>query len=222
MRARPERPNPQASGAQVKGVLSYRNFPRDQTEVDPMSTEASAAAKITNLPDPASPTKQAEAKPKPEPAKAAAAKTKPRSAPADAPEAVENYFSAGRERIQEAFETMNGQFDGLREAAREASDAVQESQTQAVAGLRDLSDATLNGVQSGLDRYFETVKAMTAASSLPDLLEIQASFVRESVAARTEQTRALSEIAVDTVKAAFEPLQSGLSQAARKASKQDT
>jgi phasin family protein len=164
------------------------------------------------------------------PKKAAAPKKSTAQTKSSAPSAAEamaawpnvdvaKFFEEGRERVREAFEQVNGRFEGARSTARESSELLLQSNSAVLSGFRDMSERVFDGIQSDLDRAHDCFKAATEAKDVSELVQIQTDFVRESLEAQLEQSRALADAATGIFKSAFEPLQSGMASVLEKAGK---
>lgn len=115
----------------------------------------------------------------------------------------------GRNRMKEAVERMSSRWDSLRTSARETGDVMQESNSAAIQGMRDVNEQALENLQSDMDRAFDAMRALFEVRSFTDFMQIQNDFVRESMEAQLNQARSLSELSMSAARAAFEPLQSG-------------
>jgi phasin family protein len=132
---------------------------------------------------------------------------------------VVKYFDDSRERLREAFEQATGRFEHVRSAARDTSEVLQDCHTATIAGLKEINEHALEGVQSDMDRLFDYGRQLAEVKSVPEALEAHGTFVRQSFETGLERVRAMSEMSANLFKSAFEPFQSGMSNVIEQAKK---
>ncbi|MFO1186049.1 MAG: phasin family protein [Alphaproteobacteria bacterium] len=123
---------------------------------------------------------------------------------------VVKFFDESRERLKEAFEQANGRFDHVRHAARDTSEVLQDCHSATISGLKEISEQTLEHLQADVDRLFDLGRSMTDAKSLPELLQIQGDFLRESIEQNLARTKTMGELTANLFKTTCEPLQTGI------------
>ncbi|WGF89403.1 phasin family protein [Marinivivus vitaminiproducens] len=114
------------------------------------------------------------------------------------------------------FQDMFGQYKGFAPATPEfLSDtrkAVQE-------GVIEFNTEVLSFTQGAVNEAFETSKAVLAASSVQEAVNLQSAYLKGFMQSSVEEAKKLSELAATTSQEAFKPLQKGFSEAAAKATK---
>lgn len=132
---------------------------------------------------------------------------------------VVKYFDESRERLKDAFEQATGRFEHVRCAARDTSEVLQDCHTATIAGLKEINEHALEGVQSDMDRLFDYGRQLSEVKSVPEVLEAHSAFVREAFETHLERVRSLSEMSANLFKSTFEPFQSGMANVLSQAKK---
>lgn len=123
---------------------------------------------------------------------------------------VLKFFEDSRERLKEAFEQASGRFDHVRHAARDTSEVLQDCHSATLSGVKELSEQTLEHLQADMDRLFDLSRSLTDAKSLPEVLQIQGEYLRETFEQNIARTKTLGEFATNLFKATYEPFQTGM------------
>jgi hypothetical protein len=80
----------------------------------------------------------------------------------------------------------------VKEAAREASERVEESSTKAAEGFRDWQAKILSATQANVNAIFEYAQEALKAKSVPEFLEISTTHSRRQMEMMAEQAREIT------------------------------
>jgi hypothetical protein len=91
-------------------------------------------------------------------------------------------------------------------AAKESIKAAEEVMLTTQSGARALGDKVLSNTMTNIETYLETAEAIARAKTLPAAVELQTKFIREQLAAGSEQARELFQLSMTIARQANECL----------------
>jgi hypothetical protein len=98
----------------------------------------------------------------------------------------------------------------VKEAAREATQRVEESSTKAVEGFRNWHAKILSVTQANVNAMFEYAQEALKAKSVPELLEISSTHSRRQMEMMAEQVREITGAAQKATIEGARPLAGGI------------
>ncbi|AWK86459.1 phasin family protein [Azospirillum thermophilum] len=151
-----------------------------------------------------------------------------------AKEQYEGFVKAGQEQVVKQFEQTAAAlkeqadktiaqffkgFEDLQVLSKGNVEALIESTTTAAKGAEDLGREVAAYTQASLDKSITTGKALLAAKTLQEVVELQNSYAKSSFDAMVAEATRLQEMSVKVANAAFAPLNARLNVAVEKLSK---
>lgn len=104
------------------------------------------------------------------------------------------------------------------ETARTAFNAWTESGTIVARGMEDIGQAWLRFTQRSMEDGAAAARALLAAQSLREAVEVQSDYARNSLGSLVAESVRFSELSVGVARAAMEPLKAGFEAAAARTS----
>jgi hypothetical protein len=80
----------------------------------------------------------------------------------------------------------------VKQTAREATDRVQKSATQATEGVRNCQTAILSATQANMNAMFDYMQEAFSAKSMPELMELSTKHAQRQMQMMTEQAREIT------------------------------
>lgn len=100
-----------------------------------------------------------------------------------------------REFAEKAVAQAKTSFAKLKEAAEEATDAIEDTYETARAGLVEINDKSLDAVKANSDAVYGFAKSLLAVKTFAEAIELQSTFVRQQFEAISAQAKELQEVA---------------------------
>ena len=100
-----------------------------------------------------------------------------------------------RDFAEKAVSQAKESFAKLKEAAEEATDAIEDSYETARAGLVELNAKSLDAAKANSDAAYGFAKNLLAVKTFAEALELQSTFVRQQFEAISAQAKELQEMA---------------------------
>ncbi len=119
-------------------------------------------------------------------------------------ETVEDAVEEVRSISLDNFRAMDR--ETLKGYADEAQGALKVSREKAVASLREINTEVLNIVEGNLTEGFKTARAVLAAESVKEAIEIQREFIKSQFEAYAEQVKKIVELSRDRAGDTVEPI----------------
>jgi phasin len=111
-----------------------------------------------------------------------------------------------REFAEKAVAQAKDSFAKLKEAAEEATDAIEDTYETARAGLVELNGKSIDAVKANSDAAYGFAKNLLAVKTFAEAIELQSAFMRQQFEAISAQAKELQEVAgkvaADTAKPA--------------------
>ena len=111
-----------------------------------------------------------------------------------------------REFAEKAVTQAKESFAKLKEAAEEATDAIEDTYETARAGLVELNGKSIDAVKANSDAAYGFAKSLLAVKTFAEAIELQSAFMRQQFEAISAQAKELQEVAgkvaADTAKPA--------------------
>lgn len=95
--------------------------------------------------------------------------------------------------------------DDSKTAMSDAADNLKECSQTLSEGMRHINHHVIDNMQTDVNRVLEVTRALLDAKTLEEAVEIQSGFVHETTHAQLQNTRELSEMAIQATKDSFEP-----------------
>ena len=115
-----------------------------------------------------------------------------------------------RDFAEKAVAQAKTSFAKLKEAAEEATDAIEDTYETARAGLVELNGKSIDAVKANSDATYGFAKSLLAVKTFAEAIELQSSFVRQQFEAISAQAKELQEmatkVATDSAKPAKEAI----------------
>ncbi len=126
--------------------------------------------------------------------------------------------SVFREFAEKAVTQAKESFAKLKDAAEEATDAIEDTYETARAGLVELNGKSLDAAKANADAAYGFAKSLLAVKTFAEAIELQSTFVRQQFEAISAQAKELQEmagkVASDTAKPAKDVLAKTMEQLA--------
>lgn len=103
-----------------------------------------------------------------------------------------------RELAEKSVEQAHDAYNRFMDAARNATDMVDESSHAVTEGAKDVQKTALSFFEDNLEANFKHAEALVKAKDLKEALEIQSDFARKQMEAFAEQAQELSGLLADT------------------------
>jgi phasin family protein len=139
---------------------------------------------------------------------------------------VEDSAAQARSAVEQGFEQISKGAEGVLKATEEAvefgrgnMDAVTKASQVYIAGVQDISRQAMAMVQSLSDQALDNVKALSAARSLKEAADLQASFARAGFERVMGETAKLQEQSLKLAEQAAAPLTARMTLAMEKLAK---
>jgi hypothetical protein len=97
----------------------------------------------------------------------------------------------------------------VKQAAREATERVQESSSKATEGFLDCQTKILSSAQTNVNAMFEYAQEALKVKSLPELVELTSTHTRRQLEMMTEQAKEITGAAQKAAVEGARPLTSG-------------
>ncbi|MDK9698351.1 MAG: phasin [Siculibacillus sp.] len=110
-----------------------------------------------------------------------------------------------REFAEKAVAQAKDGFAKLREAAEEATDAIEDTYETARAGFAELNGKSIDAVKANSDAAYGFAKSMLAVKTFAEAIELQSAFMRQQFEAIGAQARELQEMAGKVASDAAKP-----------------
>ena len=115
-----------------------------------------------------------------------------------------------RDFAEKAVAQAKTSFAKLKEAAEEATDAIEDTYETARAGLVEINGKSLDAVKANSDAAYGFAKSLLAVKTFAEAIELQSTFVRQQFEAISAQAKELQEtaakVAADSTKPAKDAL----------------
>lgn len=122
-------------------------------------------------------------------------------------EHVEQAVAATKEQVEKASTAALKSYEEFATYGKDSFDVASKFNDAVVKGSEEFGKAYYEFLKSSADAGAETAKAMLAAKSLNELVEIQSGFARSSFDNFVNESGKLNEIGVKVATEAFEPVQ---------------
>jgi phasin family protein len=122
-------------------------------------------------------------------------------------EAVEAAIKNGTESLKDGFEKLASSYEQLVAFNKETAEAVIECATKAGKGVETINSEVFTFSRASMDDGIAATKAILAAKSLQEVVERQSEYTKAALEAYVAEMSKVREMALDTAKAASEPLQ---------------
>ncbi|WP_333825345.1 phasin [Pinisolibacter sp.] len=100
-----------------------------------------------------------------------------------------------RDFAEKAMTQAKESFAKLKEAAEEATDAIEDTYETARAGLVELNEKSIDAVKANSDAAYGFAKSMLAVKTFAEAIELQSAFMRQQFEAISAQAKELQEVA---------------------------
>ena len=100
-----------------------------------------------------------------------------------------------RDFAEKAVAQAKTSFGKLKEAAEEATDAIEDTYETARSGLLELNGKSLDAVKANSDAMYGFAKSLLAVKTFAEAIELQSTFVRQQFEAISAQAKELQEMA---------------------------
>jgi phasin len=121
---------------------------------------------------------------------------------------------AAQERVrlaaEQSLEQTRAAYEKIKVAAEEATSSLESSYAAATRGWTEFHQKTLGAMKAHADAHFEHVKAMLAAKTMPEVIDLQTAHVKASFEAANEQIKELACVAQKVATEAGEPIKAAL------------
>ena len=97
----------------------------------------------------------------------------------------------------------------VKQAAREASQRVEETTTKAAQDLRDCQTTIIEATRANVNAMFDYAQEAITAKSVPELIELSTTHARRQLEMMTEQAREITDAAQKLVTQSTTSLSSG-------------
>lgn len=103
--------------------------------------------------------------------------------------------AAFRDFAEKAVAKAKSSFAKLKEAAEEATDAIEDTYETARAGLVEINGKSIDAAKANSDAAYGFAKSLLAVKTFAEALELQSTFVRQQFEAISAQAKELQEVA---------------------------
>ncbi len=110
-----------------------------------------------------------------------------------------------REFAEKAVAQAKTSFAKLKEAAEEATDAIEDTYETARAGLVELNEKSLDAAKVNSDAVYGFAKSLLAVKTFAEAIELQSTFVRQQFETISAQAKELQEVAGKVASEASKP-----------------
>ena len=109
---------------------------------------------------------------------------------------------------EESVEKSREAFDKLQTVSKDGSKALNTVVTTAQAGARSISETVFRNIERNADAAFDAASEIARAKTVPEAIQIQASFVQQQMTASVQQTQELMDLSAKLAQQMFETLSS--------------
>ncbi len=120
--------------------------------------------------------------------------------------ATEQFTTAGAKAFKESVEKSLSTLNELNAHSKHNIEALVASATATAKGAESLGAHVLAYSKSAVEHQVETAKALSAARSVQEVIELQTAFAKSSLETYITEMNRASEIFSATIKGAFRPL----------------
>lgn len=133
---------------------------------------------------------------------------------------TQEFFSAAKDaRIPEQVQAIaedsvskaRETYDKFSTVAKDNAKVFEEMAAAAYAGAKSIGDKVLKNTETNTEAAFEAAQALARASTLPELVRLQSSFVQKQLATAGAQSKELFELSTKVAQQTFENLNSAAS-----------
>lgn len=107
---------------------------------------------------------------------------------------------------EESVEKSREAFDKLQTVSKDGSKALNTVMTTAQAGARSISETVFRNIERNADAAFDAASEMARAKTVPEAIQIQASFVQQQMTASVQQTQELMDLSAKLAQQMFETM----------------
>lgn len=100
-----------------------------------------------------------------------------------------------REFAEKAVAQAKDSFAKLKEAAEEATDAIEDTYETARAGLVEINEKSLDAAKANSDAAYGFAKSLLAVKTFAEAIELQSTFLRQQFEAISAQAKEIQEVA---------------------------
>ena len=122
-------------------------------------------------------------------------------------DAIETALKTSTEAVKEGFDKAVKGYDQLVSFGKDNAEAVIKSATRAGKGLEAINSEVFAFSRNSVEEGVEVTKAVLAAKSIQEALEIQADYAKAAFETYLAECNKVRELAFSTAKDAAEPLQ---------------
>ena len=109
---------------------------------------------------------------------------------------------------EESVEKSREAFDKLQTVSKDGSKALDTVMTTAQTGARSISHTVLRNIERNAEAVFDAASEMARAKTVPEAIQIQASFVQQQMTASVQQTQELMDLSAKFAQQMFETMNS--------------
>jgi phasin family protein len=120
--------------------------------------------------------------------------------------AAERMNTAGTQAFRETLERSLSTLGQLNEVSRKNLDAMVQSVTAATKGAEAIGSQAMNYGKSSMDQGAEAARALTAARSVQEAVELQTNYARTALEGYLNELNRMSETVANSVKESLAPI----------------
>lgn len=117
-------------------------------------------------------------------------------------------------RIPEQFQAIAGDtvtkaretYSKVNTVAKDGAKVVEEVMVAAHAGAKSISEKVLKNTETNTEAVFEAAQAIAKAKTLPELMQLQSSFMQQQMSAVGAQSKELFELSTKVAQQTFESI----------------
>ncbi|OYW53146.1 MAG: phasin [Hyphomicrobium sp. 32-62-53] len=109
---------------------------------------------------------------------------------------------------EESVEKSREAFDKLQTVSKDGSKVLETVMTTAQTGARSISQTVLRNIERNAEAAFDAASEMARAKTVPEAIQIQASFVQQQMTASVQQTQELMGLSAKLAQQMFETMNS--------------
>jgi len=132
---------------------------------------------------------------------------KAQKAAANGAEALEAAFKTGADQLKDSFDKATQSYDQLINFNKEMAEAVLKAASAAGKGVETINAEVFAYSRQSVEEGVAASKAMLASKSVQELLELQSDFTKAMFETYFAEATKVRNLALETAKAAAEPLQ---------------
>ena len=107
---------------------------------------------------------------------------------------------------EESVEKSREAFDKLQTVSKDSSKALETVMTTAQTGARSITETLLRNMERNAEAVFDAASEMARAKTVPEAIQIQASFVQQQMTASVQQTQELMDLLAKLAQQMFETM----------------